>query len=89
MTGVFWPSGEIPPTTYPLRFCATAGSAMLADFQPIAAAAAFMSSFPATGTTPRANWPSWVIIRVLYTWPGSRPSLAAASAPKPAPSSCS
>ena len=76
-----WPSGEIPPVTYPVARSACAAAASDAFFPPAAAASAFRSSWPATGTTPMVSAPSTSATSVLKTCSGATPSACAASAP--------
>jgi hypothetical protein len=79
--GVLCPSGEIPPTTYPVARSAAAGSAITAFLPPAACASALRSSFPVTGTTATVSSPSTDAISVLKTRSGSTPSTSAASRP--------
>ena len=60
---------------------AASGDAIAARLPPSAAASAFRSSEPATGTTATASAPSTVATSVLNSRAGSTPSAAAASAP--------
>ena len=59
------PIGAMPPVTYPDDFSACTGSAMTALLPPTAAASAFRSRLPATGTTPTVSWPSTSAIEGL------------------------
>ena len=71
-----WPSGEIPPATYPVARSAAATSAIAARLPPSARASALRSSCPAPARSPTASAPSTLAIRVLNTRAGSRPSAA-------------
>jgi len=75
------PSGEIPPVTYPVARSAASTAAIDALFPPAAAASAFRSSWPATGTTPMVSRPSTSATSVLNTCSGATPSSSAASVP--------
>ncbi|GAA3238109.1 hypothetical protein GCM10020256_58160 [Streptomyces thermocoprophilus] len=76
-----WPSGEMPPRTYPVVRSARTGSAIAARLPPTAAARAFRSSDPATGTTATVSAPSTSATRVLKTRSGETPIASAASSP--------
>ncbi len=76
-----WPSGLIPPRTYPVLRSASAGSAITARRPPSAAASALRSSCPATGTTATTRAPSTLASSVLNTVAGSWPSAATAAWP--------
>jgi hypothetical protein len=76
-----WPSGLMPPTTYPVTRSASAGSAISARLPPTAAARAFRSSVPLTGTTATTSRRSTLASSVLNTRSGATPSAAAASSP--------
>ncbi len=60
---------------------ARAGSAIAARLPPTAAASAFRSSWPATGTTATVSAPSTSATRVLNTRSGETPIASAASSP--------
>ncbi len=75
------PSGEIPPTTYPVARSASAGSAIAAFRPPAAAASALRSSLLPTGTTPTVSTPSTCATRVLNTRSGATPRASLASWP--------
>ena len=76
-----WPTGEMPPATYPVARSAAATSAITALLPPSARASALRSSWPSTGTIPTTSAPSSEASRVLKTRPGSTPSASAASSP--------
>ena len=76
-----WPSGLMPPRTYPVARSAAAGSAIAAFFPPAAAASALRSSAPETGTTATVSAPSTSATSVLNSRSGLMPSDRAASRP--------
>ena len=76
-----WPTGEMPPATYPVARSAAVTWAIAAFLPPHAAASAFRSSWAPTGTTPVTRAPSTSATSVLNTRSGETPSASLASAP--------
>ena len=76
-----WPTGEMPPATYPVARSAAVTCAIAAFLPPRAAASALRSSWPSTGTTPVTRAPSTSATRVLNTRSGATPSASLASRP--------
>jgi hypothetical protein len=76
-----WPTGEMPPATYPVARSAAVTSAIAAFLPPQAAASAFRSSWPSTGTTPVTRTPSTSAISVLNTRSAAMPIASLASRP--------
>ena len=76
-----WPTGEMPPATYPVARSAAATGAIAAFLPPQAAASALRSSWPPTGTTPVTRAPSTSATSVLNTRSGGTPSASLASRP--------
>jgi hypothetical protein len=76
-----WPTGEMPPATYPVARSAAATWAIVAFLPPHAAASAFRSSCPPTGTTPVTRAPSTSATSVLNTRSAGTPSASLASVP--------
>jgi hypothetical protein len=76
-----WPTGEMPPATYPVARSAAATSAITARFPPTARASALRSSCPSAGTTPATRSPSTAAISVLNTRSAGTPRAWMASRP--------
>ena len=76
-----WPTGEMPPATYPVARSAAVTWAIAAFLPPHAAASAFRSSWAPTGTTPVTSAPSTSATSVLNTRSGETPSASLASVP--------
>ena len=76
-----WPTGEMPPATYPVARSAAVTWAIAAFLPPQAAASALRSSWPSTGTTPVTSAPTTSATSVLNTRSGETPSASLASAP--------
>jgi hypothetical protein len=76
-----WPTGEMPPATYPVARSAAATGANAAFLPPQAAASALRLSWPSTGTTPVTRTPSTSATSVLNTRSGETPSASLASVP--------
>ncbi len=76
-----WPTGEIPPATYPVARSAAAAGAIAAFLPPAAKASALRSSWPPIGTTPTTSAPSTSATSVLNTRSGATPSAWLASCP--------
>ena len=76
-----WPTGEMPPATYPVARSAAVTSAIAPRLPPTAAASALRSSWPSTGTTPATRSPSTDAISVLNTRSADTPSASLASRP--------
>ena len=76
-----WPTGEMPPATYPVARSAAATWAMATFLPPQVPASALRSSWPSTGTTPATRVPSTSAISVLNTRSGETPRAWLASRP--------
>ncbi|SRR6266851_5882618 len=76
-----WPTGEMPPATYPVARSAAATWAIAAFLPPQVPASAFRSSWPSTGTTAATRVPSTSAISVLNTRSDEMPRAWLASRP--------